>query len=463
MRTWVGMLPLCLCLLAGAASARNGDVVYQANVGGTDQLFHIDARTDAITVLNGPLVAGGGVDEFVVGPKGKSVLYLADADTDQLFELYLVDLKTRAVTKVNAPLAPGRRIRSDRFRFGPKGKNVFYIADQDTQGVDEVYRFEPRKGRRTKLNGPVTDSIPFFLSAPNGKSLIYFADAVAPDGFELYQVGLRTNTPALLPFDASPIFDLDWGVRSKTIFTRFQNPNGSRDLVRFVLKTGEMTMLNDPLIATGSLVPQVGPKGRVVVYAGDQDTEGVDEIYSVQLKSGVVTKLNPPLIEGGDVDFFRVEIGPKGKGALYFADQDTDEVQEVYWADLRKGGVRKLNGPIVTGGRVVRGSIDPKGKFAVYIADQDTDEVFELYRVDIKSGAVTKLNEALDPDDDVAGFEIGPKGKIVVYRQTRGSDATSRLHRVDLKSGAVETINPSISTGFFRRFAIVGARRPPNL
>ena len=47
--------------------------------------------------------------------------------------------------------------------------------------------------------------------------------------------------------------------------------------------------------------PEIGPKGRIVVYRADQDTDDVFEVYRVDLKTGAVTKLNGPLVAGGSV------------------------------------------------------------------------------------------------------------------------------------------------------------------
>jgi hypothetical protein len=46
------------------------------------------------TKLSGPLVVGGNVTDFQISPNGQRVVYRADADTDNVFELYSVLLST---------------------------------------------------------------------------------------------------------------------------------------------------------------------------------------------------------------------------------------------------------------------------------------------------------------------------------------------------------------------------------
>ena len=47
------------------------------------------------TKLNGVLVPGGGVEAFDIGPDGAAVVYLADQEIDQMFELFATGLTDR--------------------------------------------------------------------------------------------------------------------------------------------------------------------------------------------------------------------------------------------------------------------------------------------------------------------------------------------------------------------------------
>jgi len=53
-----------------------------------------------------------------------------------------------------------------------------------------------------------------------------------------------------------------------------------------------------------------------------------------------------------------VEAGPGD--VYYIADQDTDDVQELYRQDARSGAVAKINPPLVEGRRVETFSIAPR-------------------------------------------------------------------------------------------------------
>jgi hypothetical protein len=82
---------------------------------------------------------------------------------------------------------------------------------------------------------------------------------------------------------------------------------------------------------------------------------------------------------GDVVDFL---LSPDGQYVLYRADQDTDNVSELYSvpsAGPASAGV-KLNGVLVADGDVHSGfQVSPDSGRVVYMADQQTDEVRELY------------------------------------------------------------------------------------
>src|SRR5262249_13659527 len=132
---------------------------------------------------------------------------------------------------------------------------------------------------------------------------------------------------------------------------------------------------------------QISPDNSRVIYRARQELfPFAFLLYSVPLAGGPVTKLNGPLVNRGDVSGF-FQISPDSRRVVYVADRGTDGVEELYRVPLAGGPVPKLNGPLVAGGDVSAGlggplqffRISPNSRRVVYMADQDTDQVFELY------------------------------------------------------------------------------------
>jgi hypothetical protein len=75
--------------------------------------------------------------------------------------------------------------------------------------------------------------------------------------------------------------------------------------------------------------------------------------------------------------------------------------------------VTKVSGQLVANGNVQSFRIEPSSGAVVYLADQDTDQVTELYRTDFKTGANTRLNQDLVQNGGVGPFQL--QGMLSAY------------------------------------------------
>jgi len=127
------------------------------------ELYLVPFATPGIsTKLNGPLISGGDVPRggsYVISPDDSAVIYVADQTTDNVFELYRVPFATPGVsTKLNGPMVAGGGVNA--FFNGPSitpdSSAVLYRASETTAGVSELYRVPfATPGVNSKLNGPL--------------------------------------------------------------------------------------------------------------------------------------------------------------------------------------------------------------------------------------------------------------------------------------------------------------------
>jgi len=116
-------------------------VVYvsdENNVNNINELFAVEVGTLGTSVrVSQALITGGNVSSF--GMSGNTAIFLADADIDQEFELFLSDLTTGTPTpkQVNGPLVTGGS--ASEFSVSRDGKRLLYRAVQDSLGVTEAY------------------------------------------------------------------------------------------------------------------------------------------------------------------------------------------------------------------------------------------------------------------------------------------------------------------------------------
>ena len=135
----------------------------------------------------------------------------------------------------------------------------------------------------------------------------------------------------------------------------------------------------------------VSPDNAHVVYNADQDTQDVRELYSAPLDgSAAPIKLSGEMVEGGGLDQYNdgFLFSPDGGRVVYRADQDTDEVNELYSVPVDGSAAAvKLNAELPDGGGTGSYAISPDSQYVVYTANQDSADVFELYRVPLDGGA----------------------------------------------------------------------------
>lgn len=469
---------------------------------GTTEIYSVGVTGGARTKLNAPLVANGDVLDFRISPDSARVVYLADQDVDGRRELYMVPIQGHAdPTRLNASLVEGGKVQYD-FAVSPDSVRVVYVADQESDGVYEVYSVPIVGGAVTKLNTPLVangDMVAFEIS-PDSTRVVYLADQETDNTDEVFSVPIAG--PAAAGVKLSPGFDI--AVYSlapdsaRVLMTRasvvkpqpaiysvpISGPSTSAVPLDGVWNTGslhaispdsshcvysiytlhvptdtaefdlysvpiagpatagiQISHLSIPASATGKVgispdsetvvygaslrglhrVPitgpmsestqigpfpyrgqcEVAPGSETVVYKALVPSAGVS-IFAVSLSGGDAVKLNPDLTEGGDVETFM--IFPDGNWVGYAADQEVDGRLELYSVPITgpSSWATKVSGGMVNGGSLSNALLSHDGEAILYLADQETDETTELF-VTFNPACYCLIN----------GFDLGPTGMVI--------------------------------------------------
>lgn len=297
----------------------------------------------------GSSVLGGTVQ---ISPDSSRVIYIADQQVNNVNELYSVPIGGPAIqgVKLNGTLPTDGNV--DEFFISPDSQWVVYAADQETQGDLDLFSvpIEGALGGGVRINRatPATFKLHsrYTLISPDSSRVVY-----------LESLGNVSDTAQLFstPIDGPP-----------TAAVR----------------------LNRVLAAGGSVYWHfliAGGVGRVV-YMADQDTDEEVNLYSVPIAGpegeGVV--INRSLGINGDVRWFSVS--PDGLHVAYTADRINfflgNDIFRLWTVPAVGPGVASiLHGPPpVDGGDVSnRFEFTPDNSRLVYVADQDTNDVYELY------------------------------------------------------------------------------------
>ena len=356
--------------------------------------------------LSGTMPAFGDVTRFQISLNGRYAVYLADQNTDEVDELYSVLLDGGTPIRLNSPLPTGMEVF--RFEISPDSRRVVYQAQQGIQGVSEFYS--------VPIGGPAASGIKLnpilmagggigtFQISPDSNRVVYRASQDTPYVQELYSV------PILGPAAS--------GIK-----------------------------LNGPLVADGYVFDfQISPDSNRVVYQADQETNDVYELYSVPIggpaASGI--KLNPALVASWDIVGF--QFSPDSRRVVYRAGwQSCSEYSCTLFYELYSvpivgpaaSGI-KLNTALVEdifGEYDSSYKISPDSRRVVYHTDQDTNNVYELYSVPIGGPAASgiKINGPLVAGGNVGMFfQISPDSRRVVYRADQDIDNVYELYMTSI-------------------------------
>lgn len=148
--------------------------------------------TNLVQFSKGSGISGsfGLSNEFDLSPDGKYIIYRADQDVDGVFELYLISINGGATRKLNGPLVAGGDVID--MTFSPNSRYVVYRARQDNRSVMELYSTSVHTGDVVKLNGNEIDTetniglsseailIKPYSVSPDSKHVVYALDREVP-------------------------------------------------------------------------------------------------------------------------------------------------------------------------------------------------------------------------------------------------------------------------------------------
>ena len=430
------------------------------------EIFSVPISGGVRVQLNGTLATGGDVliNGLDISPDGTRVLYYADQTTDEVFEAFSVPLTGGTAAKLNGTLAVGGDVSNAGLQFNSSSAQVLFHGDQTTDEVFEVFIVPSAGGAPVKLNGALvangdTQSTDLQFS-PNGSRVIYLADQTTDEVFEAFSVPsaggstIKLNdtlvaggdvTLQRINSDGSQVLYLA-DQTTDEVFEIFSVPTTGGTPVKL---NGAMGVGGD--VSTSGL--QFSPNGSRVVYFADQNADNVNELFSVPSTGGAAIKLNGTLVTNGDVASSGILISPDSSRVIYTADQDADNVFEIFSAPIAGGTPVKLSGPMVANGDVSVGAggraFTPDGSRVIYTADQDADEVVELYSVLSAGGASIKLNGPMASGGDLQpnSLAFSPNGSRVLYVADQQTDGLAELFMVPAAGGTPVKINGPLASG----------------
>ena len=446
----------------------------------------VDKAPNETAVKVSGAMAGNGIlqlpsGEYVIGwaPNSARVAYVADQNTLGVFELFTATpdgLANDIVSNLPDPLTnPDRNVQN--FEWGPNSTLIAYIADQDTEEVFELY-VSPFDNNtpNVKVSGTTLDgdgikelepgpSVPSgeyaFAWAPDGSRLAFLADQLidAIDEFELYTnlsdgtSNIRVSGPQ---GDSSDVKEFAWAPNSQQIAYRAnQNLISAIDLFTAQPNISESPQQNSSGLQPGQEVAAFkwSPDSTLIAFISDRTFTGFFRLFTTSPNDSDNVLVSDGLLDTTDVTVFEwapdslriayvnTLIGavfelfatlpdaqpstlitvsledddekdfawsPDSSRIAYIADQNITNVFELFTFTHDGGTTDVVSGPLAAGGDVQVFKWAPDGSGIGYIADQDTDTIDELFASQPDGSNNTLLSGILVNGGDVFSFDWVP-------------------------------------------------------
>ncbi len=184
------------------------NVIYTAREPGKIlDMFVVSLTNNAVsTMVHPPMVSGGGIfydlstfnnetinDPISISPDGSKVLYVADMQTQGTEELFVTDLSNLgSATKVNSTLVSNGDVTT-AYQWMPDSNGIIYVADQDTDGVNELYYVTANNPTiTTRLNAALVAGGNVSTTGLSiiGNDVYYTADQHTDELFRTYKVNV---------------------------------------------------------------------------------------------------------------------------------------------------------------------------------------------------------------------------------------------------------------------------------
>ena len=444
--------------------------------------------------LNGSLVTGGDVARFEMSPDGQYAVFLADARTNTVTELFSVPVSGGPRIQLSGTLPSGSAVQD--FLVSPDSQTVVYwtatldgfctglYATPITGGspvniagsvpafkklykalftadslfvvfnlehiepevaISEVLWVAPLAGRGgyAITSDPCNVCSYNFEVTPTGSQVVYVL--THRFGSQLNRSDMDGTREVLADYyvrDLAITPDGDWIVYSNIIDDPFV------ELFSIPIEGGDPIKLSGALVDGGRVQDfQVAPDSQLVVYRADEVVDEKMELFSAPVDgSAARVRLLGAMIPNGDV--LDYQITPNSLGVVYRADQLVDERLDLGAVGINGGTAYWLNKEMVAGGDVTAYSITPNNLGVIFIADKLVDETFELFAVSIVGTQLTQLNPGLLADRDVLDFQISPNSQGVIYRADQAANDVVNLYAVPSVGGVPPTqVNGLLTTG----------------
>jgi Tol biopolymer transport system component len=292
-----------------------------------------------------------GVSSFSWSNDSSRIAYVSDQDTEDVYELFTAFPDGTGNVKINDPIAGDWDIIN--FQWAPDSSRTLYIARQAANGTFDLHTVFPDGTGHVHIDGPLETIGAVLLAqwAPDSSRIAYTAKGESGLFDELVTVTPdRTGGTGIddrLINDGDIPFFLWAPDSSRIAYIADHDVDHVPELYAAVPDSSKSQNINlSPVAGPGVdfKTIQWAPDSSRISYSANQDSADVVELYTVFPDGTHGVKVNGVLVPGGEVSEFPVfQWAPDSSRIAYVADQDSAGVEELYTVNPDGSGNVKVN------------------------------------------------------------------------------------------------------------------------
>jgi hypothetical protein len=271
-------------------------VVYESDERSTgrDELYSIpvDGSTSS-TQLTPDFESFADVGVFQVGPNSTYAVYVADQDESNKEEIYSVPIDGNSPPVKLNPTFDDGRIQRD-FKISPDGNFVMFEAEiRESSQARDLFFAPIAGGTPVQLTDSfTTGSIRTFLFSPDSTLIAFMFEEIDESELDrgygsygqrtLFVYSITEGRELFgIPSTATEFRLNAFSPDSQLLLTQDNIFPNSREVFLFPIFTAGGKTVSD--LGSNTFDPQFTPDGKFVIYQGEQNTEGSNDIYSTQI------------------------------------------------------------------------------------------------------------------------------------------------------------------------------------
>lgn len=451
-------------------------IVAIGDIGSIDNefnLYAINVVTGAKIKLNGTMVLGGDVRDFVISPDSSEVVFRMDKDTDEAIDLYAVKIDGTNLRKLNASVSAGKAVQTG-YTISPDGNWVSFRDNQNRPTSYDLYVTSLKTGERANLSSTATNGMYESLWSPDSKQILFRADPDLATCWGLYNYDVTAKTTNIVSntcdSNVKDTYSYTWSPDSSkiafsntTTSARFDlfiaNRDGSNK-VQLMTAAANFTGAN-PVYKDNAIM--ISPDNQYVVFQGEiKGTANANSsamrlnLYSVKSDgSGAPVLLHSVAGNTAARDFPIIRISPTSDRVAFAVDLDTDAKYEMFLSAIDGSTQLKISPAIpnplgsVYVANAYQYFFDWAKDTVAMIIDENIDSVGTIYLGSLKltASAAKNITLPLQLSGDVVNVTASKNKQKVFFRANPDADAEMHLYVADANGSNMRRLSNNYVSG----------------